>query len=354
MCDEAGVTLLLDSTMAGAMMEGDRIAGVLIEFRGRCFAVRAKAVVDATGHGDVADRAGTPFQNYYDLDGIFTGTSNRLGRGGYMGAHSRVCNVNFADTLAYMRAHPDQWIAAGRWERDPPKVTVDQVEEMIQLGNCINVSGFQELRWQAVQENPEYKVVGRRYLDSPEGYLAFIYQRNGLVIQWSRSRKPVNLLDPLSFSEVAADVRRVHWLTHRLYREYIPGFQDSRLLYTPTHVSSAFSRCVAVEYTLTREDLVEGSHFDDVVGRAIGHDWDVVSTHRGFEIPYRALLPKKVDGLLVTGKSVASFIHCGATVACTGHAAGVAAGLSATTDQAPRQIDVGLLQKTLLDQGAVL
>jgi hypothetical protein len=109
-----------------------------------------------------------------------------------------------------------------------------------------------------------------------------------------------------------------------------------------------------VEYTLTKDDLIEGVHFDDVVGRAIGHDWDVVSKHRGFEIPYRALLPHKVNGLLITGKSVASFIHCGATVACTGHAAGVAAGLAAKADRMPRDLDVTLLQKTLLDQGAVL
>ncbi len=354
MCDEAGVRLLLDSTVAGAMMEENRIVGVLIEFRGQRFGVRGKVVVDATGHGDVADRAGCPFENYNDLDGVFTGTSNHLGRGGYTGAHSRVCNVNFEETLAYMRERPDQWIAAGGWEKDPPKMEIEQVEEMVRLGNCVNLSGFRELRWKAVQENPEYRAVGRRYLDSPEGYLAFIYQGDGLAIQWSRSRKPVNLLDPVEFSEVVADIRKVHWLTNRLYREYIPGFQNSRLLYTPTHVSSAFARCVAVEYTLTRDDLIEGVHFDDVVGRAIGHDWDVVSKHRGFEIPYRALLPHKVDGLLVTGKSVASFIHCGATVACTGHAAGVAAGLAAKADRMPRDLDVALVQKTLLDQGAVL
>ena len=353
-CDEAGVKLLLDSTMSGVMMEGNRIVGVLIEFRGQRFGVKAKVVVDATGHGDVAARAGAPYANYHDLDGVYAGTSNYLGQGGYAGAHSRVCNVNIGETLAYMREHPDQWLAAGRWEKDPPKVPIDQVEEMVRLGNCVNLSGFQQLRWKAVQENPEYRVVGRKHLDSPEGHLAFIYQVNGLVIQWSRSRKQIDLLDPLSFSEIEADIRRVHWLTHRLYREYMPGFQNSRFLYSPPHVSSAFGRCVGVEYTLTMDDLVEGTHFDDIVGRVIGHDWDVVSKHRGFEIPYRALLPKEVDGLLVTGKSVTNFVHCGATVACTGHAAGVAAGLAATANQTPREIGIGPLQKALVDQDAVL
>ena len=348
MCDEAGVTLLLESTMAGAMMEENRIVGVLIEFRGQRFGVRAKVVVDATGHGDVADRAGVPFENYTTLaqQGV---TRSR----GYAGAHSRVCHVKFEDTLAYMRARPDQWRLG--WG-DAPKATADQIAKMVHLGNTVTISGFPEIRWQAVQENPEYRAVGRRpeTLDTPEGHLVFSYQGDGLVDMWSRSRKMIDLLDPVQFSKIEADIRKVHWLTHRLYREYIPGFQNSRLLGVTTHVGTASSRRVAVEYTLTKNDLVEGTHFDDVVGRAIGHDWHVVSIHRGFEIPYRALLPKGVEGLLVTGKSAGEFIHCVATVACTGHAAGVAAGLAAKANQSPRELNVGLLQQTLRDQGAVL
>ena len=69
---------------------------------------------------------------------------------------------------------------------------------------------------------------------------------------------------------------------------------------------------------------------------------------------YRSLLPKDVDGLLVTGKSAGPFLHIVTACACTGHAAGVAAGLAATAGQTPRQLDVDLLQKTLLEQGAVL
>jgi hypothetical protein len=261
--------------------------------------------------------------------------------------------VKFEDTLAYMRARPDQWRLG--WG-DAPKATADQIAEMVRLGNTVTISGFPEIRWQAVQENSEYRVVGRRpeTLDTPEGHLVFSYQGDGLVDMWSRSRKMIDLLDPVQFSKIEADIRKVHWLTHRLYREYVPGFQNSRLLGVTTHVGTASSRRVAVEYTLTKNDLVEGTHFDDVVGRAIGHDWHVVSMHRGFEIPYRALLPSGVEGLLVTGKSAGEFIHCVATVACTGHAAGVAAGLAAKANQTPRELGVGALQQALRDQDAVL
>ena len=124
--------------------------------------------------------------------------------------------------------------------------------------------------------------------------------------------------------------------TYRLHRDYIPGFQHSRMVGMAAHVGTAFSRDVAVEYTLTMDDLVQGTHFDDVVGRAIGHDWTVVARHGGFEVPYRALLPKDAEGLLITGKPVSNFIHTSAT------------------SGAPRRLDVSLPQDVLVEQGAVL
>ena len=352
MCEEAGVTLLLDSTMAGVVMEGNRVVGVLFEFRGQRFGVAAKVVVDATGHGDVAERAGCATQNYHDLD-VAVMRSSEGGMtprySGYAGVHARVCNVKFEETLAYMRERPDQWRFF--WSDE---VTADQVAEMVRLGNGSSIRGFRELRWKAVQDDPAYLVVGRNKLDTPEADLVFSYQGGGVVDQWSRSRRPVDLLDPIGFSEIADDIRKVHWMTHRLYRNYIPGFQDARLLSVPAHVGTAYSRRVAVEHAVTLDEVVEGTHFDDVVGRVIGHDWDISAQHSGFEVPYRSLLPEGVEGLLVTGKASGNYVHCAATCACTGHAAGVAAGVAAKADQTPRDVDIGLLQQTLLEQEAVL
>ena len=352
MCEEAGVTLLLDSTMSGVMMEANRVVGVLFEFRGQRFGVATKVVVDATGHGDVAARAGCAFQNYYDLEAGYVRSINgelRPRRGGYAGTHTRVCNVNFDETLAYMRERPDQWHVMSQ------QATIDDVERMVRLGNSVTLMGFWELRWRAVQDDPVYKIVGRGGdLDTPEPGLPFVYQGDGLVMAWNRSLSPLNLLDPVAFSKVEAEIRKHHWILHRLYRSYVPGFGASRLLGVPTHVGTAFSRRVAVEHAVTTDEVLQGAHFDDVVGRAVGHDWDIVGHHHGFEIPYRSLLPRDVDGLLVTGKSAGPFLHLVATCACTGHAAGVAAGLAAAAGQTPRQLDVDLLQKTLLAQDAVL
>jgi hypothetical protein len=259
--------------------------------------------------------------------------------------------VNIEETLAYMREHPDQWSVC----RPGTKATVDDVVEMIRLGNSPVLQGFQELRWQAVQDDPAYRIVGSDGdPNTPEAGLAFVYQGDGLVMQWNRSLSPLDLLDPVEFSKVEALIRKQHWIAHRLYRNYMPGFQASRLLGMAAHVGTAFSRRVEVEHAVTTDEVLQGAHFDDVVGRVIGHDWDIVAHKHGFEIPYRSLLPKDVDGLLVTGKTAGPFLHIVAACACTGHAAGVAAGLAATAGQTPRELDVDLLQKTLLAQNAVL
>lgn len=383
-CDEAGVTLLLDSTVAGVIMDDDCIAGVLIEFRGQRFAVSAQTVVDTSGHGDVAAQAGCAFENYNDIpNGFFRikGGAAEPHRGGYAGAHARVCNVNIEETLKYMRERLDQCWLEGL---DDTKVSVDRVAEMIRLGNVIALMGFQELRWRAVQDDPAYRIVGRwggatdftaptdirviapireeppykiagegGHLDTPDAWLVFNYQGDGVAVERIQPRIPIDLLDPVEFSRIQADMRKVQWMTHRLYRNYIPGFRNSRMLWLPTRVSTTFSRRIAVEYTLTLEDVINGTHFDDAVGRAMGHDWHA-APERGFEIPYRSLLPKRVEGLLVTAKSAGSFIHITSTCACTGHAAGVAAGLAAKMNQSPRQLDVGLIQRALLEQEAVL
>jgi len=347
LCEEARVRLLFESVANGAMMDGNNILGVIITFRGQRYAVKAKVVIDATGHGDVAAQSGCSFQNYHDLKEVWVGTSSKLHTGGYAGTHARVCNVNMAETLTYMREHPDQWRC-----RDC-EVKIDEVEKMISLGNHVTIEGFNELRWKAVQDDPTYSIIGRGQLDSPEAFVIFLYEGDGIAMQWAKSH-PSDLLDPLEFSKLESAIRMEHWVTHKFFRNYVPGFQNSRLMDVATHIGTAFSRRVNVEYILTREDLIKGTHFVDVVGRAIGHDWDVTSTYRGFEIPFRALLPKGVERLVVTGKSAGQFIHTAAACACTGHAAGVAAGLAAISNITPRHLDVKKLQRNLIEQGAII
>jgi len=131
-------------------------------------------------------------------------------------------------------------------------------------------------------------------------------------------------------------------------------------------------RRIVGDYMLTEADVLEGRRFPDVIARGgpRGPDLHSVTGLWGdrvaslfkapYDIPYRILLPSGVEGLLVAGRCVsATFAALGAvrdqaTCMSMGEAAGAAASLAARMGVTPRQVDVGALQKALLDQGVLL
>jgi hypothetical protein len=82
--------------------------------------------------------------------------------------------------------------------------------------------------------------------------------------------------------------------------------------------------------------------------------------HEGYDIPYRCLVPKQVDGLLVAGYCLSSeqqpyeSHRAMIPMMATGEAAGTAAALAAKAQVQPRDLDVRTLQQTLVSQGAEL
>jgi len=82
--------------------------------------------------------------------------------------------------------------------------------------------------------------------------------------------------------------------------------------------------------------------------------------HEGFDIPYRSLVPQKVEGLLLTGRCISSeqgpfqSARSMAPAMAIGHASGCAAALAAKKGIPPRSLDVKELQKLLLSQNAEL
>ena len=60
LCCEAGVQILYHATFLAPVMEGARVTGVEVFTKAGPQRIRAKVVIDATGDGDVAFRAGVP------------------------------------------------------------------------------------------------------------------------------------------------------------------------------------------------------------------------------------------------------------------------------------------------------
>ncbi|MDZ4699768.1 MAG: FAD-dependent oxidoreductase, partial [Rhodothermales bacterium] len=121
---------------------------------------------------------------------------------------------------------------------------------------------------------------------------------------------------------------------------------------------------------LSRADVLAARDFDDAIARCgapieehhAGGDtrWEYLPTGSTYGIPFRCLLPRGVDGLLVAGRCLSADHDAHASVRsmgqcmAMGQAAGVAAGLAVHSGSTPREIDVATLRDRLIGLGAVL
>ncbi len=160
----------------------------------------------------------------------------------------------------------------------------------------------------------------------------------------------------------------------RAMRELIPGFEKSYLLDTAPCVGVRETRRIYGEYVLTVEDIKAQTIFDDSIGLGAafvdihnldGPGMDEASDYHlpaggYYSIPYRTLVPEKVDNLLVAGRChSATHEAAGSTRWMTqcmvmGQAAGTAAALSIEDDVVPRRVCADSLQKWLKRAGAIL
>jgi len=134
---------------------------------------------------------------------------------------------------------------------------------------------------------------------------------------------------------------------------------------TPPLLGIRQTRFIEGEYKLTADDAITGRRFDDVVAISSCaiisyYGYRRYLEHEGYDIPYRCLVPKKVDNLIIAGRCISSeqqpyeSHRAMIPIMAIGQAAGVAAALSAKENVKPRNLNVSLLQKTLMEQGAEL
>ncbi len=172
--------------------------------------------------------------------------------------------------------------------------------------------------------------------------------------------------DMLNLSRLQMDYRREVWDSVQKIRQ-TPGHEEVFLLDTASQLGVRMSRIVDGEYKLTLEDTMTFKTFDDVIG--VSGAWTsmlykgkkVPRTERPYwQIPYRSLLPKKIDNLLVAGRcfcferSLVEDTRIIGTCLVTGHGAGAAAGLAVKEREMVRNIDTLKLKKLLTGQGAWL
>lgn len=140
-----------------------------------------------------------------------------------------------------------------------------------------------------------------------------------------------------------------------------PQMESIYLAQTATCIGVRETRRIAGEYTVTEQDAIKGTRFSDVIAISSNpmpsyHGQRFFFEHEGFDIPYRSLVPQKVEGLVLTGRCISceqgpfQSARSMAPAMAVGHASGCAAALAAKSRMAPRSLDVKALQKLLLSQ----
>ncbi len=181
----------------------------------------------------------------------------------------------------------------------------------------------------------------------------------------------INGLEPDDLTRGEIDGRRQAVEAFEFLRT-VPGFEKSYIVDLPPQLGIRETRRVAGGYMLSGEDVLGCASFEDSIGvngwpleKHVAGDvifeFPPIPQSRGFnELPYRMLVPQRVDNLLVAGRC-ASMTHEGQSAArvsgacfAMGEAAGEAAAQALSGNTIPRDIAVEKLQQQLKDNGAFI
>jgi len=302
----------LHCRIAGAIVKNGRITGVVVATKQGLEEVRAKVVVDATGDADVAYFAGAETMKGRKDDGFLSP----------MTLCFIVANVDVAEANKFLKAGGVRRLL-NQGRKKYPLLPASMILREFPLDNCYTVN--------------------------------------------HAGTKLHGVLDGTHLSDLT---EAEHYSRHQAIqivqalREFGgPAFKKAQLAATGSQVGVRETRRVKGCYVLNEDDAKSGRRFEDAVAWRSGMldigfvRYEKMKVH---DVPYRALLPEKVDGLLVAGRCI-SASHVAASAGksmgncmATGHAAGVAAALSTTQSKLPRELGVGEIQQHLSKDGVDL
>jgi hypothetical protein len=333
MAEESGVRLLYHTFLTDTLVEGDAVVGAVFHSKNGRQVVRAKRIVDCTGDGDAAFRAGCPYE---------------VGRP----ADQKCQPVTLMFTIGGVD-----------WNR---------------------VQAFQEDYRHNNPDERRFWKLERVYAEAISRGDMRPFQTGNMGWWWTPTRPDqvgVNFTHVIHIDSTKAEdltratieARKQAYETIDVYRKYIPGMERCYMVSTPNTIGIRESRRIMGDYVLTEDDVKAQREFDDNICYGSffvdihcidgpGMDPTVWHPPKGFKyhIPYRILLPQGRENLLVAGRCVScTHIALGSIrvmVPCIGmgEAAGTAAALSLREGVAPRQLATGMLQARMRANGAIL
>ncbi len=300
MTGEAKVRLLFHAWAAAPIVDGNTVTGAIFESKEGRHAVLAKVVVDTTGDADLIARAGAACDSDIDAGDIHHCMNTAFLFGG----------VDMERWLRFRYQEPDAFAAFMTLGRERTK-----------------------------------------YFEKP-----FVSWRNDVALFMGPRLAGYSAVDVEDLTAVELRSRELTVAHLEVYREAAPGFADAFLMLGAPQIGVRHSRRLVGEGKVTRQQWDRGDVFEDEIGVSPS----LSPKTPNISVPYGALLPERVDGVLGAGRHVAcdasshTFMREIPQCWLTGQAAGVAAALAAASGVTPRQVTARSIQRELLRQGAYL
>lgn len=319
----SGAEFLFETKLVDVMMNDGKIDYVIVQGREELFAVKASVYIDATGDGMLAVKAGAPYEKGDDEGNMMPAT---------------LCSV---------------------WG------DIDWSTAIVELG-----------------KDPDNRHLAQAFRDN-----VFTVKDPGLPGMWRYDSHygggnighvfGIDGTDEASLTQGITEARRRMKEYRYYYNHYLEGYENARVLSTAATLGIRETRRIVCEYMLKKDDYLKMADFDDEIGRYCypvdihSHSIDAEDAtgglyEKGYEkgksyaIPYRSLLPKNTQNLLVAGRCIgAQREMMGSTrvmPGCfiTGMAAGMAAAQCIEDNCLPREANVNKLKSKLRKAGAFL
>uniref|UniRef100_S0DG80 Thiazole biosynthetic enzyme n=1 Tax=termite gut metagenome TaxID=433724 RepID=S0DG80_9ZZZZ len=327
MMEEAGVKLLLHVMAVDVVKEGNAVTGVIIEGKSGREAIATKVLVDTTGDGDCAAKAGAKFIKMHGSTSI--------------GMPFGMSNVDMPRLVKFLEDN-DMVNQLIRGKKDI------EGDDIIRLGfELKKIPLFKEFMEKTGMWGPlGFSLHGHNY-----GYIN------------SASLRGIDTTDTETYSNAEVTLRKQIMKLAAMLKEHVPGFENAYVSWTPVSVGVRYTRVIECGHDMMLDEIVNCARFDDEVMLYGFHDCApriMIKNGGYYGIPYRAFLPNGVEGLLVAGRLITStwdaHMSTRNTASCLaqGQAVGTAAALSAKQGKMPRDLDVNRLRATLKEQGVFL
>jgi hypothetical protein len=348
-----GVQVLFHTFLVDALLHDRSVRGVLVANKSGLSAILSRVVIDSSGDADVAYRSGTELVLGRESDNKMRPASLLFRMGG----------IDVERTLDYVKKNPEDF------SPDPNQTMVDRES------NNIRLFGFFGLVEEAKRN-------GDLYEDCHYFRIETVMPSKGTAVVNTSRIYGVDGTNPFDVTAAEIEGRRQMISLDAFARKYVPGFERAYILDTAGHIGIRETRRLVGKYVLQEADIAEGRRFPDSItvdsnrnspGGEKGHSPDGgegsatdpdIRNRRAplvtYEIPFRSLLPRDINDLLVAGRSISATHSADAFTrnqpACigTGQAAGTIAGLSIKRALSPASVDVGEVRETLRRAGVVL